>query len=59
MLDLQVACHKDRSLEVSWGVHCDEWLGRGPTQVRTTPRVLFRAMLRDRMSTTLDVVLQS
>ena len=29
MLNLKVVCHKDRSLEVSWGTHCSEWLGRG------------------------------
>jgi len=29
MLGLKVVCHKDRSLEVSWGAHCSEWLGRG------------------------------
>jgi hypothetical protein len=29
MLNLKVVCHKDRSLEVSWGAHCHEWLGRG------------------------------
>jgi putative hemolysin len=29
MLDLRVVCHKDRSLEVTWGAHCHEWLGRG------------------------------
>jgi hypothetical protein len=29
MLNLKVVCHKDRSLEVSWGVHCSKWLGRG------------------------------
>ena len=28
MLGLKVVCHKDRSLEVSWGAHCSEWLGR-------------------------------
>ena len=28
MLDLKVVCHKDRALEVSWGAHCSEWLGR-------------------------------
>jgi site-specific DNA recombinase len=29
LLDLRVVCHKDRSLEVTWGVDCREWLGRG------------------------------
>lgn len=29
MLNLKVVCHKDRSLEVSWGADCSEWLGRG------------------------------
>jgi hypothetical protein len=29
MLDLRVVCHKDRSLEVSWGTHCHEWLPPG------------------------------
>jgi len=28
MLDLKVVYHKDRSLEVTWGTHCHEWLGR-------------------------------
>jgi hypothetical protein len=45
MLNLNVVCHKDRSLEVSWGTHCHEWLGRGPTQVGTTPGVVFRAIV--------------
>ncbi len=26
MLNLEVVCHKDRSLEVSWGADCSEWL---------------------------------
>ena len=26
MLNLKVVCHKDRSLEVSWGANCSEWL---------------------------------
>jgi hypothetical protein len=29
MLDLQVVCHKDRSLEVTWGVDCSKWLSPG------------------------------
>jgi hypothetical protein len=29
MLNLRVICHKDRSLEVTWGAHCHEWLRRG------------------------------
>jgi hypothetical protein len=29
MLNLNVGCHKDRSLEITWGAHCHEWLGRG------------------------------
>ncbi|MDP8901384.1 MAG: hypothetical protein M3N33_09655, partial [Actinomycetota bacterium] len=28
MLDLRVVCHKDRSLEVTWGGDCSSWLGR-------------------------------
>ncbi len=28
MLDLRVVCHKDRSLEVTWGGDCSKWLGR-------------------------------
>jgi hypothetical protein len=45
MLDLKVACHKDGSLEVSWGGDYSNWLGRGPTQAGTTPRVAVRAQL--------------
>jgi hypothetical protein len=45
MLDLRVLCHKDHSLEVSWGGDCSEWLGRGCKQVGTTPGVSFRAIL--------------
>ena len=45
MVNLNVVCHKDRSLEVSWGTHCHEWLGRGPTQVGTTLDLKFRALL--------------
>jgi hypothetical protein len=29
MLDLGVVCHKDGSLEVTWGGDCSKWLGRG------------------------------
>ena len=29
MLGLEVVCHKDRTLEVTWGGDCTEWLGRG------------------------------
>jgi hypothetical protein len=43
MLDLQVVCHKDRSLEVRWGVDCSSWLSRGPTQAGATPKMTFRA----------------
>lgn len=28
MLDLQVVCHPDLSLEVTWGADCSKWLGR-------------------------------
>jgi hypothetical protein len=38
---------EDRSLEVTWGGDCSEWLGRGPTQVRTTPNLEFRAVLSE------------
>ncbi len=31
MLGLRVVCHKDRSLEDTWGSRCHEWLERGPT----------------------------
>ncbi len=32
-LDLHVVCHKDLSLEVTWGgAQCPEWLGRTPTK---------------------------
>jgi hypothetical protein len=46
MLNLGVVCHKDRSLVVTWGVHCHEWLGRGPTPVGTTLSMMFRATIR-------------
>jgi chromosome segregation ATPase len=29
MLDLKVVCHKDRSLEVTWGGDCSKWLSPG------------------------------
>jgi site-specific DNA recombinase len=29
MLNLNVVCHKDRSLEVTWGGDCSKWLGHG------------------------------
>ncbi|MGI8859302.1 MAG: hypothetical protein ACR2HO_03995, partial [Rubrobacteraceae bacterium] len=29
MLGLEVVCHKDRSLEVTWGVDCSKWLSPG------------------------------
>ena len=29
MLGLQVVCHKDRSLEITWGVDCSKWLSPG------------------------------
>jgi site-specific DNA recombinase len=29
MLDLEVVCHKDHSLEVTWGVDCSKWLSPG------------------------------
>jgi hypothetical protein len=45
MLDLRVVCHKDRSLEVTGGGDCSEWLSRGPTQVGTTASPAFRAVL--------------
>jgi hypothetical protein len=52
MLGLQVACHGDRSLEVTWGggqttLHCPNLnlRGRGPTQVGTTQGVSFQAMI--------------
>jgi hypothetical protein len=45
MLYLKVVCHKDRSLEVSWGADCREWLGRGPTQVKTTLSLSFRTII--------------
>jgi hypothetical protein len=32
MLGLKVVCHKDRSLEVTWGGDCSEWLARGPPE---------------------------
>ena len=45
MLDLRVVCHKDRSLEVTWGGDCSEWLSRGWKQVGATPCVAFRATI--------------
>ena len=29
MLNLEVVCHKDRSLEVTWGADCSKWLSPG------------------------------
>jgi hypothetical protein len=45
MLGLQVVCHKDRSLEVTWGGDCTKWLGRGWKPVGTTPRVTLHAVI--------------
>jgi hypothetical protein len=56
MLGLEVVCHKDRTLEVTWGGDCTEWLGRGPTQARTTPSVAFRTVLGAKGEVTLNVV---
>ncbi len=28
MLGLQIVCHPDLSLEITWGADCSKWLGR-------------------------------
>jgi hypothetical protein len=57
MLNFKVVCHKDRSVEVSWGADCREWLGRGPTQAGTTPGLALRAVIREAESVELEVAL--